>query len=150
MRAKDVAGGLAAFVVGAFLGERIFARIFADLANVDVEAPAASFILTFPKTFLFLGAGPFVLALWAARRRLAFLSVAIPSFVSGFLWLLLYSGASWLAVVLLRMGRPARLSTGLAGLLLIVMLPALVEYFLVFKVYAWLAGRAADPRSAGP
>ena len=140
MRAKDGLVGLAAFLIGHVVGAKATVRLWLDLSNQEGDPSALGFVVQAPKTLLLLGVVPFLVVLWMAGRRLALSSVAAPSFLSGFLWLALYSAAVWAGVFFLHAGRPPRLGTGLVTLGLIVAAPALAEYG-VFAAWARLAKR---------
>jgi hypothetical protein len=141
MRAKELALGAVAFVVGMLAGERVWVRLIADLSNAGLAAANVSFVAMAPKTFLFLGVVPFVAALALALKRLG-VSPAVPSALSGFVWLPLYVLITGMASRFLHLGHPPRAWSGLLFMFVLVVVPPLVNYYVVFRGWMWLRPRS--------
>lgn len=148
MRARDIAVGLGAFVLGMLVGERLVLRILVDLSDSGGEMGSGSYIVAAPKTFLFFGMAGFLAALALARKRFGG-ALAVPSALCGFLWLPLYLLVMGSSVRFLHAGRPPRVSTGLLTLLLVLVVPPLVDYQVIFRGCAWLRRRRTDAASSG-
>jgi hypothetical protein len=140
MRARDLAVGLVAFVLGTLIGEAIFLRILRDLSGHGGEMSSWHFIVDAPKTFLFFAVAPFLVALALARKRFGD-AVAVPSALCGFFWLPLYTLVTTFTIRYLRAGRPPRLDTGLLAMLLVLVIPPLADYHVIFRGYARLRRR---------
>lgn len=142
MRARNLAVGLVAFILGMIVGEGVFLRILRDLSGRGGEMSSWHFIVDAPKTFLFFGVAGFLVALALARKRFGD-AVAVPSALCGFFWLPLYTLVIAIAVRYFQTGRPPRLHTGLLTVLLVLVIPPLVDYHVIFRGYAWLRRRGA-------
>ena len=153
VRLKDAALGLAGFLLGLVIGAGTLSRVLWDLMEVPGdeprwipglmitgrpgpgEAPAGLFSSRHIAPILLLGVLPFLFVLRAARRRWPEAAVPLPSFLSGFLWLPFQwlAGAVTLvplALLRIRPGRSLLLGLGILGVMVVI--PAVLEYFAIF------------------